>query len=143
MKLRNLLVALTMVLLTAGAACADLDSYLNRLTASTADPGQFRADLGAHFGASGPEIDLVLRTVTRHGEAVLCFWLQQQSRQPLDVVLREYQAQRQQGWGALAKSLGIKPGSDAFHALKRGELGWLSEPGGKGGKKEKAKGPKK
>ncbi|GGK07000.1 hypothetical protein [Luteimonas terricola] len=40
----------------------------------------------------------------------------------LDVV-REYDRNPGQGWGAVAKRMGIKPGSDAFHALKRGTVG--------------------
>lgn len=39
----------------------------------------------------------------------------------LDVV-REYDRDPDQGWGAVAKRMGIKPGSDAFHALKRGTV---------------------
>lgn len=125
MIMRTLLAALMLFSLGAGVASADMDAYLNRLTAyAGADLGRFRADLGAHFGASAPEIDLALRTVSRHGDAALALWLSNRTRQPLDVVLREYQARKGQGWGALAQSLGIKPGSADFHALKRGDLGW-------------------
>ena len=67
--------------------------------------------------------DLVLNTVSRRGDAALCFWLSNHTRQPMDVVLREYRAHKGQGWGVLAKSLGIKPGSEAFPGLKRGDLG--------------------
>ncbi|MEZ0470547.1 hypothetical protein [Luteimonas salinilitoris] len=35
-------------------------------------------------------------------------------------VVREYDRDPGQGWGAVAKRMGIKPGSPAFHALKRG-----------------------
>lgn len=35
-------------------------------------------------------------------------------------VVREYDRDPGQGWGNLAKRMGIKPGSPAFHALKRG-----------------------
>jgi hypothetical protein len=113
--------------------------------------GGFRAGLGAHFGVSGAQVDLVLGSVERPGDAVICFWLGQQTRQPIEVVLREYRGRKGQGWGALAQSLGIKPGSDAFHALKRGEIGWNPKPGGGSGQgkgagngkdKGKGKGPK-
>jgi hypothetical protein len=33
-------------------------------------------------------------------------------------------AHRRQGWETVARSLGIKPGSAAFHALKEGALDW-------------------
>lgn len=139
---RNLLVALTLVLSTVALAHADLEAYLHGLTVdAAADPGQFQVGLAAHFGASEAEIDLVLRTVARHGDAALCLWLKRETRQPMEVVLRQYRAQKGKGWGALAQSLGIKPGSAAFHALKRGDLGWQPEAGGKG--KGHGKGNKK
>lgn len=149
MKFPQLLLTLLLVLLAAGTARADLDGYLSSLNlhASTG-LGAFRADLGAHFGASGSEVDLVLRSVNHPGEAAVCFWLRQHSGQPLAVVLRSYRERQGQGWGELAKSLGIKPGSAEFHALKAGELGWYPAAGGEaqGGKslkkqdKGKAKG---
>lgn len=41
---------------------------------------------------------------------------------PCVEVVREYDRNPGQGWGAVAKRMGIKPGSDAFHALKRGTV---------------------
>ncbi|MBX9403520.1 hypothetical protein K4L06_19590 [Lysobacter sp. BMK333-48F3] len=38
-------------------------------------------------------------------------------------VVREYDRHPGQGWGAVAQRMGIKPGSPAFHALKRGAVG--------------------
>ena len=37
-------------------------------------------------------------------------------------VVHEYDRHPGQGWGAVAKRLGIKPGSAAFHELKRGQV---------------------
>lgn len=39
---------------------------------------------------------------------------------PCVEVVREYDRNPGQGWGAVAKRYGIKPGSPAFHALKQG-----------------------
>lgn len=39
---------------------------------------------------------------------------------PCRDVVREYDRNPGQGWGAVAKRMGIKPGSPQFHALKRG-----------------------
>jgi hypothetical protein len=76
MKIRDLVFILILALCSLSTAHADMDAYLNRLTAyAGADLGRFRADLGAHFGASAPEIDLALRTVSRHGDAALALWL--------------------------------------------------------------------
>jgi len=149
MNYYRLLVVLATILLTAGVACADLDVYLNNLTVrAETDIGGFRTELGVHFGASGPEIDLVIKNVKHPGDAALCLWLGQHSRQPLEKVLHEYQTNKNQGWGVLAKRLGIKPGSDAFKALKNGDLGWHPEgtdkkTKGKVKHKNKGKGSKK
>jgi len=43
------------------------------------------------------------------------------SGKPIDYVTEQYKESKGRGWGALAKSLGIKPGSPEFHALKRGD----------------------
>lgn len=37
-------------------------------------------------------------------------------------IVREYDRHPGKGWGAVAKRYGIKPGSPAFHALKRGTV---------------------
>jgi len=142
MPCRRLLLGLVLVLLTAGAACADLDVYLNDLTiAARTDLGGFRADLGAHFGTSGPQLDLLFRSVSEPADVAVCLWLAQQSRQPLEVVVRGYHSHRGEGWGALAQSLGIKPGSPAFKSLKNGDLGW--QPAASAGGKSKSKGKEK
>ena len=46
--------------------------------------------------------------------------LGEMSKQPTENVIKKYKSGKGKGWGALAKSLGIKPGSKEFHALKRG-----------------------
>ena len=139
MLCRRLLTTFALVLLTAGAAHADLDVYLRNLSVSAeADLGGFRTQVGAHFGASGPQLDLAFRSVDRPADVAVCLWLAQQSRQPVEVVLREYRSHKGQGWGTLAQSLGIKPGSAAFKALKQGDLGW--QPAGAAGGSDKNKG---
>ena len=49
------------------------------------------------------------------------FRLGEMSNQPVDYIMKKYRAEKDKGWGVLAKSLGIKPGSSEFHALKRGQ----------------------
>jgi hypothetical protein len=45
----------------------------------------------------------------------------------METVVEIYRKQKGQGWGAVAQSLGIKPGSADFHALKQGNLDWRPE----------------
>lgn len=140
MYFRKLLLTLTVLLFGASLAHADLDGFLKDLDIrARADLGDFKVQVGAHFGVPVPDLDLVFRSVPDPADAFLCLWLGQQSRQPYDVVVREYHSRKGQGWGALAQSLGIKPGSAQFKALKAGNLGWTPAPagsrsgGGKGG----------
>jgi len=125
MLYRHLLSTLTIILLGAGLAHADLDGYLDSLRISAAgNIGDYRVGLGAHFGASGAELDHVFLSVNDPGDAALCFWLSRNSGYPVDYVVKHYHKNKGKGWGALAQSLGIKPGSAQFKALKAGQIGW-------------------
>lgn len=54
-----------------------------------------------------------------------------------------YSANRGQGWGAVARSLGIKPGSAQFHQLKRGGTTLVSAPpAGAAGRGMRVTGPR-
>ena len=44
---------------------------------------------------------------------------------PVEKVVEEFNKNQGQGWGVIAKRLGIKPGSEEFHLLKQGALGEL------------------
>ena len=143
---RQLWSAVVMLLLSAGVAHADLDSYLNSLRISAAgNIGDYRVGLGAHFGASGAELDHVFLSVNDPGDAALCFWLARNSGYPVDYVVKHYHKNKGKGWGALAQSLGIKPGSAQFKALKAGQIGWDPPHKNKGNDKgkDKDKGKKK
>jgi hypothetical protein len=62
----------------------------------------------------------VLSNVETPADAYMVLRLGEMSGQPTDRVTERYRSSKGQGWGNLAKSLGIKPGSKEFHALKRG-----------------------
>ena len=58
---------------------------------------------------------------------------------PLQEVVEEYKNNQGQGWGVIAKRLGIKPGSEEFHLLKQGTLGELEAIRGQVKSKGKSK----
>jgi hypothetical protein len=68
--------------------------------------------------------------------------LGEMSNVPTENVMEEYKSGKGKGWGALAKRLGIKPGSSEFHALKRGHDLYDEKPNGKSKRKGKGKGKK-
>ncbi len=112
----------TMVLVfAAGAASAgDFDWLRDLNIRAQADPSGFKATLGARFKIGNTEVSTVLSNVQQPGDAYMMLRLSEMSGQPVRVVEERYRAERGKGWGVLAKSLGIKPGSKEFHALKRG-----------------------
>ena len=123
MFIRTLKLALCLMLMSVGIAHADLNAYIRDLNISAqGDIGGYKAKLEGRFGTSNSQVEVVFRSVDGPGEAAIVLWLGEQARQPLDMVLNVYRSQKSQGWGAMAKSLGIKPGSPAFHALKKGNI---------------------
>jgi len=56
------------------------------------------------------------------GDVYYACALAYQVRRPCGDVVRMYDQDRGQGWGVIAKRMGIKPGSAQFHALK-GDVG--------------------
>ncbi|MDO9289117.1 MAG: hypothetical protein Q7T83_10025 [Thermodesulfovibrionales bacterium] len=126
---------------------SDLDSFIKKLNAQAeADLPGFKANLSAQFGVPVPQVDVLIKSVDRPGDAYMCLRVGQIARQPTEVVVKEYRAHKGKGWGVIAKNLGIKPGSKEFHELKRGDLGpgSKSDDGkgkGKGKGKDKDSGP--
>lgn len=67
--------------------------------------------------------DLVVDLLARHwapGDIYYACALAQQVGRPCRYVVEIWERDHAQGWGAIARRLGIKPGSTQFHQLKRG-----------------------
>jgi len=85
-----------------------------------ADSSGFRLRLASHFNIGDVEVRTVLNQVDHAADAYMVLSLGEISHRPVNEVLRVYQSNKQNGWGRMAKDLGIKPGSKEFHALKKG-----------------------
>ncbi len=85
-----------------------------------ADPAGFRARLATRFRIGEARIEAVLSNVGSPADAYVTLRLGEMSGRPVDYVVEQYNNEKGKGWGALARSLGIKPGSEEFHALKNG-----------------------
>jgi hypothetical protein len=122
-------------------ASSDLDSFIKNVNIQAqADLGAFKVRLSTQFGAPIPQVEAVMATVRTPGDAYMCFRVGQVASQPVEVVTKEYQTHKGKGWGAIAKNLGIKPGSKEFHALKKGDFLDENAESGKGKGKGKGKG---
>ncbi len=139
---RIVLAGALMVLCIASLAAAGDFEWLKDLNIQAqADASGFRAQLSTRFKIGPAEVNAVIGKVEQPADAYMVMRLSEMSGQPVERVVDTYRSGRGQGWGNLAKSLGIKPGSREFHALKRGhDLGGGDSDGGKGkGKKDKKK----
>jgi len=65
------------------------------------------------------------------------------SGKPLDEVVKAHTASQGKGWGVIAKSMGIKPGSAEFHELKSGAAAVAGEDAPPGKSRGKGHGKKK
>ncbi len=134
---------LTLFLSSLALASSDLDGFINTLNVEAkANLGAFKVRLSTQFGVPVPKVEAIMTSVGTPGDAYMCFRVGQVASQPVEVVVKEYQAHKGQGWGVIAKNLGIKPGSREFHALKKGDFSGddASAPESKGKGKGKGKG---
>ncbi len=83
----------------------------------------FMDEMTGHYGAPRPLlVELLDQRRWDPGDVYYACALAHSLRIPCRDVVREYDRHPGQGWGATAQRLGIKPGSPAFHALKRGQV---------------------
>jgi hypothetical protein len=137
------LLALAGVLLFSGTATASgLDSFLDELEIhASKDMGSFKADLSLSFDVSDGKVDGLFEVMSKPSDVYMCLRLGEVAKQPIEMVVADYRKNKGQGWGVIAKNMGIKPGSEEFHALKAGRLSSYSG-GGSSGKQNKGKGKK-
>ena len=105
------------------------------------DSSGFKTRLTTRFKVGDVQLKAVFSNVDRPADAYMVLRLGELSNQPVEDVLREYKKSKGKGWGVVAKGLGIKPGSKAFHALKAGhDLKGGTDKGGGKNKERKGKG---
>lgn len=139
---RFILFFLVLSLLSPLAAFAGgLDNFLANVNVEArADLPGFSARISTQFGVPVPRVQAVIQSVREPADAFMIFQLGQMSGRQPDNVMAVYAPNRNKGWGAIAKELGIKPGSAEFHALKNGDLSFTGQPAGSAGTVGKGKG---
>lgn len=115
----------------------ELDIALNDINKQASlDLTLFKKDLSVSFGVTEGKIDdLSVKFGMKPGDIYFALELAKQINKPVDVVANTYKTHKAKGWGAIAKELGIKPGSKEFHALKnsaKGKNAKMKEKKGKG-----------
>lgn len=121
---------------------AEFDTDLNKINVNAKlDFGAFKTDLNLSYNISEKKIDYLSVSVKMEpAEIYLALELSKISGKPVDDVVEIYKVYKNNGWGYIAKQLGIKPGSPEFHKLKeniknKGSKGKNKGAQGKGKKK--------
>lgn len=102
-------------------SAGDFDWLNNLNIKAEADSSGFRTQLSTRFRIGDAEVNAVIGNVDQKSDAYMVLRLGELSSRPVKEVLSVYRANRNKGWGVIARQLGIKPGSREFHALKRGD----------------------
>ncbi len=136
--MKHLVLSLLLCLLSSAPVLADgLEDFLGELDRQAAsDRAGFSESVGRHYGIPAREVEDVMRSTGRASDAFMIFELGRMTGLSRDRVMRTYEDRKGQGWGAMAQEMGIKPGSEEFHALKRGDFeyrrGYSDKRDGKG-----------
>jgi len=84
----------------------------------------FVSEMTGYYGAPRSLVlDLLDRRDWAPADVYFACAIARALRIPCLEVVQRYERDPGQGWGNLAKQMGIKPGSPAFHALKNGTVG--------------------
>jgi len=96
----------------------EMDSYLAEVnTKAESDYDAFRDELSESSEITTEEIDRYIKEDNmKPAEVYYANVLATTTNRPVSEVVGLYSEKK--GWGAVAKELGIKPGSDEFHQLK-------------------------
>jgi hypothetical protein len=138
-----LLIFAELLIVSSVAFSGDFDWIRDFNFRAESDPSGFRARLEARFHVGDMEINTVLGNVHEPADAYILLRLGEMSNQPIDHVIEKYKIVKGSGWGVIAKSLGIKPGSKDFHALKQSQDLYDDNERGDAKAKGKGKGPGK
>ncbi len=114
-----------------------LDTDLNSINAEAKlDLGVFKTDLRLKYNVDEKKIDYMsTKLKMQPAEWYFALEIGKYSKKPIDEVLNVYSQNKSKGWGYIAKQMGIKPGSPAFHALKNNASGKSKKVKGNSGNK--------
>jgi len=135
--MKRIVLSLCILLFCAAPAMAEgLDSFLENLNIEAdSDRHEAGLNIGYHFGVPLSEVENIANITGSLADAFMILQMGRWTGLSRDRIMREYAAGKGQGWGVIAKRLGIKPGSAEFHALKNGDFGY--GPGRSNGKVKK------
>lgn len=129
---------------------AELDASLKIVnTDANKDLAAFKLNLTKTFNIGLPKVEACFKVGMNAGDAFMALQVANITRKPIEDVITVYSKSKSKGWGAMAKEMGIKPGSAEFHALKgkakeksKGNSKANDKTGGNGNSKKAVSGDK-
>lgn len=99
---------------------AEFDMFLNDVNMNAkADLKVFRTQISAEYKTTDNTIDEgLIKLKMEPAELFLSLEMAKLTKKEPAEVMKVYSANKKEGWGVIAKKLGIKPGSKEFKALK-------------------------
>jgi len=108
------------------------------------DLGKIKTEVGVRYDITKNKFEILYgKFGMSAGDIVIAAEISKKTGRDIDDVCEKYKSHKGNGWGNLAKQLGIKPGSAEFHQLKSDvdnfayAVGASSSPSGSKGKKGK------
>lgn len=113
-------ISFSQVTLKISSGDTDLDASLTDINVTASkDFGLFKTEMKASYNVTDAKLeDLKLTFGMQASDIFMTLEIALTTGKTVDVVAAEFKKSKGKGWGEIAKNLGIKPGSDAFHALK-------------------------
>lgn len=120
---------------------AELDANLKKVqTEAKADLGAFKREIASRYKVAAEKVENCFKAGMDAADAVMAFEIAGITKKPIEDVITVYKTDKSKGWGAMAKELGIKPGSAEFHALKGKTKGGDAKKGSGDSKEKPGKG---
>lgn len=124
----------------------EMDNVLKDInTKAQADIKNFKEEVAVKFDLAKNKVEDLLKIMSP-GDVFMAAQTAQITQKPIETVADTYTKNKSKGWGAIAKELGIKPGSKEFHELKnktkehKGNSKGNGKPEGKGKPENKGHG---
>lgn len=123
MKLKKLFILLIFFIPVTLFAKDDFEDFLSEININAQqDMSGFKANLSLSFGVEKTKVESVVSISEKPADAYMIFRVSEITNKPIEEVITVYKQNKNQGWGKIAKELGIKPGSKEFKELKKGKL---------------------
>lgn len=124
--MRTFFVAILTLLITSPVFCQtynsgdkELDANLKSINLeANKNLSQFKLDITKTYSTSEAKVNSMFSVGMTAGDVYIAFEIATITKKPIDDVISVYKRSKSKGWGAMAKELGIKPGSAEFHKLK-------------------------